>query len=265
MQTCPQNRLVRETAAAIPRRTGATAFTLIELLVVITIIAILASIGIPAFKGFGKSNAMSAANRQLLDDIAGARSRAIAGHTTVYMVFVPPQIVTPNMNLVLSGTAGSQLTNLYGGQYTTYALLSLRSVGEQPGRANPRYLTAWRALPTGVFIATNKFGRYQLNVTDASRAFATNVFPFPLATNGTAALLPFIGFDYLGRLISQRDEYIPLARGSIFYARDASTGKFSKQPADIQESPLGNSINNSNVVHIDWLTGRARVERQEIQ
>jgi hypothetical protein len=66
-------------------------------------------------------------------------------------------------------------------------------------------------------------------------------------------------------LVTQRDEYIPLARGSIFYSRDPVTGNYVNQPADVQENPLNNSVVSSNVIHIEWLTGRAKVERQEVQ
>lgn len=259
------------------RSEATTAFTIIELMVVIAIIGVLAAITLPAIRGMTKSNAMIAANRQLLDDIAYARQRAIADHTTVYMVFVPPNVI----NLVnfptngLDSVAVKQYINLYGGQYTTYSFLSLRSVGEQPGRSTPRYLTGWRSLPNGVFIATNKFQipiPFALPVPQPFRNFPfTNAFPFPLATNtvtGTMAL-PYIGFDYLGRLLPQRDGYsdiyIPLARGSIFYPRNPVTGNYVNQAADVQENPPSNSVNNSNVIHIEWLTGRAKVERQEVQ
>src|SRR5215510_4515182 len=77
-------------AGRIPMRYAA--FTLIELLVVMAIIGVLASIGLPALKGFGKGTGMAGTQRQLLDDLALARLRAISGRTTVYMVFVPPGI-----------------------------------------------------------------------------------------------------------------------------------------------------------------------------
>jgi hypothetical protein len=32
----------------------------------------------------------------------------------------------------------------------------------------------------------------------------------------------------------------------------------------VEERPPGNSTNAFNLIHIDWLTGRARVERQQI-
>jgi prepilin-type N-terminal cleavage/methylation domain-containing protein len=270
-------------------------FTLIELLVVIAIIGLLAGLGLPSIKNMGKSNAMIAANRQLLDDINYARQRAIADHTTVYMVFIPPSIVDPALfPIPTDPRLAAAVTNLWGGQYTTYALLSLRSVGEQPGRSTPRYLTDWKRLPAGVFIATNKFTTVPGLTTNF---FYDLQFPFPVSTNypvgNKAYRLPYLAFNYLGQLVdkngqllnNQNQVYIPLARGSIFYARDAN-GNFAPQPADVSETVAGtayytafNTTNTQtgyslpppddaktyNQIFIDPLTGRARVQRQEVQ
>jgi hypothetical protein len=67
-------------------------------------------------------------------------------------------------------------------------------------------------------------------------------------------------------LISQRDEFIPLAHGSVLYPRNPETKTPTFGPVSALESPPGNSTNISyNVIHVDWLTGRARLERQEVQ
>src|SRR5690349_19599341 len=55
------------------------AFTLIELLVVISIIAILAAIAMPVTHQL-RPDPVAAASRQLMDDFALARRRAIADH-----------------------------------------------------------------------------------------------------------------------------------------------------------------------------------------
>ncbi len=264
-------------------RNHTSAFTLIELLVVITIMGLLAAIGLPAIRGMSKSNAMAAADRQLLDDLAYARQRAMADHTTVYMVFVPTNITALATNIPV----GPALVELYRGQFTGYAMLSLRSVGDQPGQSNPHYLTAWRYLPNGVFIPPQKFAPYDVTQPPQLRGFADPTglatilgntswqsFPFPYVTNGLAAYsayLPYIGFNYLGQLVTGTDEYIPLAHGSVFVARDAQ-GNLISQPADAQENPVGNTLyspnypnNNYNQIHIDWLTGRAKAELPQIQ
>lgn len=259
---------------------GAAAFTVIELLVVISIMLLLAVIAVPVMSGFGKSNAIAAADRQLLDDLSLARARAIAEHTTVYVVFVPTNMNNSTFTMPTDPFQLAMISNVYGGQYTTYALLSLRTVGDQPGRPTARYLTAWRTLPSGVFIATNKFNPTLTlpppPLPQIPPFHHDILFPFPIiSTNNppnNTNLLPYVAFDYLGRLAlgnpavaATSDEYIPLSRGAVFTVRDAS-GRFdiTKTP-EAKETPIGNSINISNVVHIDALTGRARIEKQELQ
>src|ERR1700759_5545996 len=78
-------------------RAKLVAFTLLELLVVIAIIGLLAVLGLPAIRGMNKSNSINAADRQLLDDINYARQRAMADHTSVYVVFIPPSIISWNL------------------------------------------------------------------------------------------------------------------------------------------------------------------------
>jgi prepilin-type N-terminal cleavage/methylation domain-containing protein len=255
-----------------------TAFTLIELLLVITIIAILAAMGLPHLKGWGEGNSMSAATSQLMNDLALARQRAISTRSTVYVVFVSPDIT--NSFSSLSATNYARRQKLLSGQYTSYALFTQRQVGEQPGRINPKYLTAWKSLPETVFIATNKFvvlnnekARFSATYAETNRPFAvTNIFPFP-TVDSPYFPLPYLAFDSQGRLISEANpnngfQYenatIPLTKGSIFYARDHD-GNLVVGPADVVETPANNSVSNYNNVRVDWLTGRARLERREIQ
>jgi hypothetical protein len=188
-------------------------------------------------------------------------------------------------------------TNLLDKQLTGYAFVSLRTVGDQPGRPVPRYLSSWQTLPNGAFIASDKFNvpRYDY-LTNLSLAM-TNLYsarglkaygfdvttniPFPLATTqpflGAAPQrpypgLPYIAFDYLGRLVSvvsgQHGECIPLAQGSVHPVTDVNKLPFMPTPSPgpgVREIPPGNSVASYNVVYIDRLTGRARLERQEVQ
>jgi len=78
-----------------------------------------------------------------------------------------------------------------------------------------------------------------------------------------------VAFDAQGRLVDEfktlrfQEEIVPLARGSILYSRNETTGALID--FDVRESPPGNSVDNWHRVVIDGLTGRARVETPPIQ
>lgn len=257
-----------------------SAFTLIELLVVIAIIGILAAISAPVFKNLRATDAMAASTRQLLDDVARARQYAISQRTTVYMIFCPTNFwVDPNFTS-LPPSERLKGEKLYGKQLTAYTFVTLRSVGEQPGQVSPRYLSPWHTLPDGAVIPLFKFfdRTYITPIQDPplpaapTRVFrvpgfsVTNNIPFPsaeaYAPGRKYVSIPYLAFDFQGKLVSGMDEYIPLARGSASYTLDAN--KFpTNRPPVLAESPAGNSTNAFSLVHIDWLTGRARLEKQE--
>jgi hypothetical protein len=77
--------------------------------------------------------------------------------------------------------------------------------------------------------------------------------------------MPCIEFNHLGQANADRqlDEFIPLARGSVMAARHPGTKALQFGPPSVLESPPANSTNAYMLVHIDWLTGRARLEKQE--
>jgi len=259
------------------------AFTLLELLVVIAIIGILAAISMPVFKNLRATDAMAASTRQLLDDVARARQYAISQRTTVYMVFCPaifwndPNFAT--LTNALPPSENAKFDKLFGKQLNAYTFVTLRSVGEQPGRSSPRYLAPWHSMPEGAIIAPWKFnlGNTTFTIVDPSdntrifpvSAFSvTNNIPFPsqdaVGSGPPYVWLPYIAFDFQGRLASGVDEFIPLARGSVSYQRNADKSA-AQAPPTLTESPAGNSTNAFSLVHIDWLTGRARVEKQEFK
>jgi hypothetical protein len=238
------------------------ALTLIELLVVMSIIALIASISLPALRGLGRGNAMNAAIRQVSDDLALARLKAISSRSTVYVVFVPTNVVSrmrnePNPNVRL------HLTNLITGPYSTYAIMTRRTVGDQPGRETPRYVTEWKQLPNGILFAPYKYNENLISSqNEYQRPFemANNrLTPFPTSTNFTSQnfYFPVVAFNSSGQLLSGRDEIIPLAQGSVFF-----TGPSGPLNApDVEVQPPNNYT--SNIIRVNWLTGRTLVERTE--
>lgn len=294
-------------------RHNSGAFTLIELLTVIAIIGVLAALLAPAFKVFSKPEANVAATRQLLDDCSRARALAISERSTVYMVFVPtnfwanwggPPSTTPLVNnaarwgnLPPSIRNSMIATQAFGAQLNGYFMISLRDVGDQPGRPVPRDLTSFKTLPQGSFIAPYKFtappypsavpyptNRPELPIYGFLR---TNNIPFPTATALTNAgapnpdylgtfqslgglTLPYIAFNYLGQLtpgdgsVLQYDENIPIDYGTFGPALNPVNKLPIQAIPSFSEEPPGNSTNISyNLIHIDRLTGRARLERQD--
>ncbi len=257
-------------------------FTLLEMLVVVAIVGLLAAASLPAIRALTQTNTVAAGHRQFLDDLALARHQAISGRRIVYLVLVPPTMRTHfntirNADVRLYPAAVKdaslrQLTNLVNGQFTAYALFTRRSVGDQPGRERPRYLSDWNQLPDGMLFGTNVFedlGAAWFNVAGltnrVSRPLPFGWFPFPLA-DSPEMRLPYIAFDSTGRMFydggvvpARPGESVPLLRGSVFYEKDAEQRYRLGMPPDVVITEQ--SRTNQMVVRVEWLTGRARVIR----
>jgi len=244
---------------------------LLELLIVLAIIGFLSAMALPHLKGLTRSNVMAGANEQLLGDLALARQRAINSRSAVYVVFMP-QIDPMAFKPYLTST---QLNQTLTWQYTSYTLFAERSVGDQPGRPFKRYLTGWKSLPDGVFIASNKFStQYPITINGVTKQvlpFDYADFPYPTSdtVNNPPLSFPYIKFDSQGRLESPQLKngvdrcIIPLARGSILVYTDPSG---QVQVSDPVENPANNSMdtNTYNHIEIDAATGRARLDRRSL-
>jgi hypothetical protein len=241
-------------------------------MVVMLIIGVLAGIAVPALKGMGQANRSAAAHRQILDDLALARLRAINDRSPVYLVFSPPRVHDAFAIGPRTSTELKQLTNLLGSQYTAYALLSTRTVGDQPGHPHPRYISEWKSLPEGLVFAPYKFEKNNYTNDYGRRLLIKNNLPFPSATSKPFVQgLPCIGFDGEGHLVTQQDEVVALAKGSVFAPQGADgTRRIALADVELNPKPKPNAdprtqTNTYQFIRINWLTGRAKVEIPEIR
>jgi hypothetical protein len=208
------------------------------------------------------------------DDIALARAKAISERTIVHIVFVPPEITSLPFTFA-PGRDQKLGERLKSGQLSSYALFAERTVGDQPGHPRFRYLTQWKTLSDGIFIAPDKFNpdkKLWDNAPDITRPFEYVSLPFP-SSFGIAHDVPHVAFDPEGRLLIYKssgagpvrvfeDEVIPLVRGSALYSRDAN-GNLAD--FDFRQARDSDTLINYNRIRIDGVTGRGRIETPPIQ
>ena len=256
----------QQDSVVVNRRTAACqsalrAFTLLELLMVITIIGIVAGLAAPLIKNLGATDKVTVGGRQLLDDFGLARAKAIATRSTVYVVFLPTNLYNINLTYYTNLSELQTITNnLIGKTYTGYALYAEHSVGDQPGVNTPRYLSDWKELPAGIFIIGDEF-----NTNSPLCSFSYRSVPFPTAESVVPNIqFPYIAFNSYGQVVGGQDLYISIAEGSVGRPRDpANQNSLYLAPSVATIDPPMNYTNQT--IYINWLTGRGKIIRPEIQ
>ncbi len=64
---------------------------------------------------------------------------------------------------------------------------------------------------------------------------------------------------------SSQPEFIPVTEGTLAYSRDPNTKVALKGVPTVHDLPSGNTTNNYNLVYLDQLTGRGRIEHKPVQ
>ena len=245
-------------------------------------------------KGLGRSATHKGATRQLIEDLRYARQIALRNRSTVYVVFTPTNIwdIIKNVDREMLPPRKKDprllsLTNMLEKQFSGYAVMSMRSVGDQPGRSHPNYLTKWKKLPDGMLIAPYKFMAWRKGVHEYQRGdeysdgFLRDHFyghppqppliPFPLA-DSSLARLPHVAFNSRGQLVKRdgfgklvpagRDEIIPLVEGSVLHERGRSGNYLPARPDVLATSGFSEIAERwyHTRIRVNHITGRARVE-----
>jgi prepilin-type N-terminal cleavage/methylation domain-containing protein len=261
MKLLAQQQTSKQAAHRRLRRLAGQAFTLLELLVVITIIGIMAALSAPILRGLGSGDKVTVGGRQLLDDLSLARAKAIATRSTVYMIFVPTNLHTIDLTYYTSPDDLLTITNnLIGKTFTGYALYAEHSVGDQPGVTTPRYLSDWKELPAGIFIIGDE---YDTNSPLCSFSFRS--VHFPTAESPVPNIkFPYIAFNSYGQLVGGQDLYLSIAEGSVGRPRDPANQNSLYLAASVATMEPTNNFTNQTL-YVNWLTGRGKVLRPEIQ
>ncbi len=251
---------------------GVMAFTLLELLVVIGIIGIITGLSLKTIGNLVKPQGTGVALRQVLDDLAYARSLALSTRSTVYVVMMPTNLSIFTNTFYYpqySTNQLKQLTNMISLQHRAYALCQLRSIGDQPGQSHPQYLTEWKVLPDQVFFPPQALD----NTSSNANTFSRSTFRFP-DVESPAWTLHYIAFNPQGQLVyrdasgnevvTQTDARVPLTEGAIFSVKNPDDTYLVADP-EIHETPPGRHTNIINRVTINWVTGRGRIETPQLQ
>ena len=192
-----------------------------ELLVVIAIIGVVTGIALPSIKAL-KPQPLNAATTQFLNDLAYARRRAIADHTTVYVAFMPPVNVLGNPSNPPSYNPNFLTPQLQQkmlkSQYIGYAMYEKRTVGDQPGASMPHWITDWRRLPDGTGFPPQMFSvgpGFPPGAPPSTNAVGFGYWSFDYISGGeiilnpetnnpafqVRAFFPTVAFDYRGSLL----------------------------------------------------------------
>jgi len=213
---------LRVTGSALNNHSG---FTLVELLSVIAVIALLITISVPSLNRISTSNALSNGTRQFSDQVAMARTYALANAKNVYLV------VANNL------TQNTTISNTYC--YVAYgfcvsAVSSLAQASVNP-LSQVTYIDAIQYLPQGAVFLN------QVNNV------SPQLVPFPNSTN-TAVSVWCVQINSYGQIQ-------PLTTPPTFYLTQGFVSGNGASTLPTATYP------GTNTITINPLTGKAMITK----
>ena len=176
-----------------------------------------------------------------MDDLAYARLKAINDRAPVYMVFAPANTLQA-FPLATTIPERRRLTNVFGGAFSSYAIVRYTDDWDQPGPSDPPLLERVEVAPGRDDFCSLQADGWQAPEhcpTSIRARFLASISHFP-SSKSARFYLPCIGFNPQGQLISGKDEIVTLAKGSVFLARNKN-GTVAMQPPDVQLNPPVNA------------------------
>ena len=202
------------------------AFTLLELLVVIGIISVLLVAAIPVVNSLGKSSGRKAAISSLVGAIEQARAEALRTREATYIVF--PWF-----------TSGGTQTTVERYSCRAYAIF----VSDPANPGQPKQLTNWKTLPTGVSLRQTSMAALPLN-SALSPAISITFSPEQSATPEFRC----IQFNTQGAIESPTSDVTIV----VFEGFVTSSGEVVTSSKDSSGNPAA-----VETVKVSHLTGRA--------
>lgn len=205
--------------------TRARAFTLVEMLMVLTIITILAGLGLTAMQHIGRATALASGVRQFADYINMARNYAVANSQYLYLVI-----------------ATKDTTNAQENAYTTYGICAADpspvTIQALNNTTNVVYVEELQRLPRGVVFDSGETNNVE-----------TKIVSFP--TNGTNLVLTSSWVI----TITPNGQILPLSRRPRFVLYEGVVN-----PKTLLPVPTGVSTNRYTV-EINSLIGKPVVTK----
>ena len=252
-------------------------FTLVELMAVIAVMLLVLKLALPSLKGLMGGAPELVARKQLIGDLNQARTMALRNGTPVYVVFMPLFTEMQPVTNVQEAKhyLSTEANGLLGGQSVSYALYAEYLPGDQPGTPSRRWLTDWKRLPDGFYLAKDDMEIIHLSAeaSGSSRLVFSNLQNDHSRGVGNARRglkLPYIMYNSRGELAARGNPgelrvggfYLSVTEGGVFQPGLDANGKFKLE--DAEREPPEVMVNKKRMwLEVNGVTGKADVVEED--